>query len=72
LKPIKKSLSAKAKAAKAPRVASVAPKITAAKKPARSRPVSQGEVAGPDERRPQVKADEIYGDTKIPEHIRKH
>jgi len=26
-----------------------------------------GEAPGPDERRPEVKADEIYGDTKIPQ-----
>lgn len=40
-------------------------------KPAPSKKPPQGEVPGPDERRPNVKADEIYGDTKIPEHKRK-
>jgi hypothetical protein len=38
-------------------------------KPLRSK--KQGEAPCPDERRPQVKADEIYGDTKIPERNRK-
>ena len=28
---------------------------------------TKGDAPGPDERRPQVKADEIYGDTKIPQ-----
>jgi hypothetical protein len=28
---------------------------------------AKGDAPGPDERRPQVKADEIYGDTKIPQ-----
>ena len=36
-------------------------------KPVRSKKLPKGEVAGPDERRPETKADEIYGDTKIPE-----
>jgi hypothetical protein len=31
----------------------------------------RGEAPGPDERRPNVKADEIYGDTKIPARSRK-
>ena len=31
----------------------------------------QGEAPGPDERRPDTKADEIYGDTKIPPSHRK-
>ncbi len=55
MKPIRKAPSPKEKTAAKP-----AP----AKKP-------QGEAPGPDERRPDVKADEIYGDTKIPGHQRK-
>ena len=43
----------------------------AAAKPATAKKLSNGEVAGPDERRPETKADEIYGDTKIPERSRK-
>ena len=43
----------------------------AAAKPAPNKKPPQGEVSGPDERRPDVKADEIYGDTTIPEHKRK-
>jgi hypothetical protein len=42
----------------------IAPKPSRTRKP-------EGEAAGPDERRPEVKADEIYGDTKIPERSRK-
>jgi hypothetical protein len=42
----------------------IAPKPSRGKRP-------QGEAPGPDERRPDVKADEIYGDTKIPERSRK-
>jgi hypothetical protein len=55
VKPIRKAPSSKAK---------IADKPAPTKKP-------QGETPGPDERRPDVKADEIYGDTKIPEHKRK-
>jgi hypothetical protein len=51
VKPTKKPLSSK-------------PKI--APKPDRSKKLPQGEAPGPDERRPETKADEIYGDTKIP------
>jgi hypothetical protein len=40
-------------------------------KPTRAKKLPNGEVAGPDERRPETKADEIYGDTKIPERSRK-
>jgi hypothetical protein len=43
----------------------------AAPKPTRAKKLPNGEVAGPDERRPETKADEIYGDTKIPERSRK-
>jgi hypothetical protein len=42
-----------------------------ATRPIAPRKNKQGEVPGPDERRPEVKADEIYGDTKIPERSRK-
>jgi hypothetical protein len=56
VKPIGKSPSARGKA-------------TA--KPVRAKKLPNGEVAGPDERRPETKADEIYGDTKIPERSRK-
>jgi hypothetical protein len=55
VKPIRRAPSSKNK---------VAPKPAASKKP-------QGEAPCPDERRPDVKADEIYGDTKIPERSRK-
>jgi hypothetical protein len=57
VKPIRKSLSSKSK---------VAPKPV---KTGKSLP--RGEAPGPDERRPNVKADEIYGDTKIPARSRK-
>jgi hypothetical protein len=56
VKPTKKPLSSKPK---------VAPK------PARNKKSPQGEAPGPDERRPETKADEIYGDTKIPPSHRK-
>ena len=56
MKPIRKSPVARSKAAA---------------KPARAKKLPNGEVAGPDERRPETKADEIYGDTKIPERSRK-
>jgi len=56
MKPAKKPLSSKTK---------IAPK------PSRSNKLPQGEQAGPDERRPETKADEIYGDTKIPRSQRK-
>jgi hypothetical protein len=56
VKPIKKSPVARSKAAA---------------KPTRAKKLPNGEVAGPDERRPETKADEIYGDTKIPERSRK-
>jgi hypothetical protein len=43
------------------------PKIAA--RPTRNKKAAQGEADGPDERRPETKADEIYGDTKIlPSH----
>ena len=46
----------------------IKPKSSTAKAPKRPvRKSHQGESAGPDERRPEVKADEIYGDTKIPQ-----
>jgi hypothetical protein len=45
------------------------PKIAA--RPARNKKTAQGEADGPDERRPDTKADEIYGDTKIPRSQRK-
>jgi hypothetical protein len=51
VKPPKKPLSSK-------------PKI--APKPGRNKKLPQGEAPCPDERRPDTKADEIYGDTKIP------
>jgi hypothetical protein len=56
MKPTKKSLSSK-------------PKI--APKPTRNKKLLQGEAPCPDERRPDTKADEIYGDTKIPPSHRK-
>jgi len=56
LKPTKKPLSSKSK---------IAPK------PVRNKKAAQGEAPGPDERRPGTKADEIYGDTKIPPSQRK-
>lgn len=56
MKPTKKPLSSKPK---------VAPK------PVRNKKSPQGEAPGPDERRPETKADEIYGDTKIPPSQRK-
>lgn len=56
MKPIRKPLGAKGKAIA---------------KPVRAKKLPNGEVAGPDERRPETKADEIYGDTKIPERSRK-
>jgi hypothetical protein len=55
MKPIRRAPSSKNK---------IAPKPARGKKP-------QGEAPGPDERRPEVQADEIYGDTKIPERSRK-
>jgi hypothetical protein len=74
LKPIKKSPPAKSKTVKPARaVAPAASKMSAAKSAEKKAPRSvRGGEPGPDERRPEVKADEIYGDTKIPEHIRKH
>ena len=42
-----------------------------AQKPDRHKRLPQGEAPGPDERRPETKADEIYGDTKIPPSQRK-
>ena len=43
------------------------------KKPLSSKPkvAPKPEESGPDERRPETKADEIYGDTKIPPSQRK-
>jgi hypothetical protein len=55
VKPISKAASSKNKTAVKP---------SRSKKP-------QGEAPCPDERWPQVKADDIYGDTKIPERSRK-
>ncbi len=55
MKPMKRAVNPKNK---------IAPKPSRRKKP-------QDEAPGPDERRPEVKADEIYGDTKIPERSRK-
>jgi hypothetical protein len=73
VKPIKKSTPAKSKAVKPARaVAPVVSKVSAASGAAKNAPRSVRGKSGPDERRPEVKADEIYGDTKIPEHIRKH
>lgn len=40
-------------------------------KPDRNNKLPPGEAPGPDERRPETKADEIYGDTKIPRSQRK-
>jgi hypothetical protein len=57
MKPIRKSPSSKSR---------VAPKPVKAGKS-----LPRGEARGPDERRPNVKADEIYGDTKIPARSRK-
>jgi hypothetical protein len=45
--------------------------MASAAKAAPVRKNRQGEVDGPDENRPEVKADEIYGDTKIPSTHRK-
>ena len=56
MKPTKKHLSSKSK---------IAPK------PMRNKKAAPGEAPGPDERRPETKADEIYGDTKIPPSHRK-
>jgi hypothetical protein len=56
VKPVKKPLSSKPK--------------TAAK-PSGNKKSPQGEAPCPDERRPDTKADEIYGDTKIPPSHRK-
>jgi hypothetical protein len=56
VKPTKNAVSSKTK---------IAPKVARAKKS------SQGEAPCPDERRPDTKADEIYGDTKIPPSHRK-
>jgi len=56
VKPAKKPLNSK-------------PKITA--KLDRNKKSAQGEAPCPDERRPDTKADEIYGDTKIPPSHRK-
>jgi len=56
VKPVKKPLSSKRK---------ITPK------PAGNKKSPQGEAPGPDERRPGTKADEIYGDTKIPSSHRK-
>jgi len=54
MKPTKKTLSSKSK---------IAPK------PSRNKRSPQGEAPCPDERRPDTKTDEIYGDTKIlPSH----
>lgn len=49
-------------------------KSAAAKKRVVAKPVRAKKTAAecPDERRPETKADEIYGDTKIPESHRKH
>ncbi|MEQ1352957.1 MAG: hypothetical protein ABLT11_03000 [Candidatus Acidiferrum sp.] len=44
----------------------IAPKPTKAGKT-----LPRGEAPGPDEKRPEVKADEIYGDTQIPKTHRK-
>jgi len=54
--PTKKPLSSKPK---------IVPKAARGKKPL------QDEAPGPDERRPDTKADEIYGDTKIPRSQRR-
>jgi hypothetical protein len=72
--PIKKSPRTKSKVVKPVRSAvPTSSKISAAKSVEKKEPRSvRGGEPGPDERRPEVKADEIYGDTKIPEHIRKH
>jgi hypothetical protein len=42
-----------------------------AAKPSGNNKSPQGETPCPDERRPDTKADEIYGDTKIPPSHRK-
>jgi hypothetical protein len=55
MKPAKKPLSSTSK---------IAPK------PAGNKKLPQDEQPGPDERRPKTKADEIYGDTKIPRNQR--
>jgi hypothetical protein len=56
MKPTKTRLSSKSK---------IAPR------PAPNKKSSKDETACPDERRPDTKADEIYGDTKIPPSQRK-
>ena len=56
VKPTKKPVSSKTK---------IVPK------PGRAKKSPRGEASGPDERRPDTKADEIYGDTKIPSSHRK-
>ncbi len=74
MSPIKKSPRAKSKVSKPVRRAVPASsKMSSTKSAEKKEPRSvRGGEPGPDERRPEVKADEIYGDTKIPEHIRKH
>jgi hypothetical protein len=56
MKPTKKPLGSKPK---------IAPKSD------RNKKSPQGEAPGPDERRRETKADEVYGDTKIPRSQRK-
>lgn len=48
-------------------------KSSAAKKHVATKPAREKKTAAqcPDERRPETKADEIYGDTKIPDSHRK-
>ena len=46
-------------------------RLKIAPKPTRNEKSAEGEAACPDETRPDTKADEIYGDTKIPPSHRK-
>lgn len=61
MKPIKKAATSKNKSPKTPRSGAAKPRV-AGKEP---------RADGPDEQRPGVGADEIYGDTQIPKSHRK-
>ena len=71
MSPVKKSARSKSKARKPVR-ANAQPVSKMTRTEAKAPRSVRGGQPGPDESRPDVKADEIYGDTKIPEHIRKH
>jgi hypothetical protein len=72
VKPIKKKTVVKVKAAKILRAAAgAATSAGTGAKAVSSKKSHSGTASCPDERRPQVKADEIYGDTEIAQHHRK-